>query len=444
MFRPQTTNLTCPKCRANYAALIFNIIDVGQTPELKQIVLSDALNASQCPNCGNINYVATPLLYHDPEHEFLAVFMPPQLNMSESQRQRAIGDLTNTLMKGLPAEQRRGYMLNPQPFLTMQSLTERLLGFEGITPEMIAASRRKMELVGELLRLRNDNLAFLSVVKENENLLDDEFFRLLTNIGMSVRAQGQMAEFEAFAEVQEKLLPLTEAGHRIQKQRQAVNNLGDRPTPAAVLEAIIAADLDEVEAITFAARPLLDYQFFQTFTARIESASGEARAALEAKRQLMLRILEDLRAAEREAAQEAQQVLQALLSAENMQEAVEENLPLIDQNVMSYLMMNIEEAAQRGAVAAVERLRELLEIITAALEASLPPEVALFLKLLSAEYPNGTRALLREHKSGLTPEFFAYFEGNLNKAEEEAQTDPDRKAMARHLRNVLTQARLER
>ena len=173
MFRPSEITLNCPHCGFSYQAPVFSIVDVGETPELKQLLLTGRLNASQCPNCRNINYLATPLLYHDPEHEFLAVFMPAQLNMTEVQRQKAIGDLTKALMDALPPEKRRGYMLSPQQFLSMDSLGEKILGLDGVTPEMIEASKRKAQLVEELARIQDDSMAFNMVVAENKELLDN-------------------------------------------------------------------------------------------------------------------------------------------------------------------------------------------------------------------------------------------------------------------------------
>ena len=209
MFRPTEISLNCPHCGFSYNALIFTIVDVGETPELKQHLLSGQLNASQCPSCRNINYLATPLLYHDPEHEFLAVFMPTQLNMTELQRQKAIGDLSKALIDALPAEKRRGYMLSPQQFLSMESLGEKILGFAGITPQMIETTKRKAQLVDDLNRIQDDSLVFNAAVVEKKDLLDQEFFMMLSNVIQTAEASGNREEVERASQLREKLLPLT-------------------------------------------------------------------------------------------------------------------------------------------------------------------------------------------------------------------------------------------
>ena len=442
MFRPQAASIRCPQCGASYQTPVFSIIDVGQVPELKQVVLSGQLNASQCPNCRNVNYLAAPILYHDPEYEFLGVFIPTQVNIGEPQRQKIIGDMSKALMDSLPAEQRRFYMLNPQQFLSMESLTEKLLGFEGITPEMIAASRRKVELVEELARVKDDAIAFNLTVKENEKYLDQEFFTLLSNLIVSTQSEGQTPEFQVFSDLREKLLPVTEIGRRIQKQRHAIERLGRQPSRQSVFDAIVSGDLDEVEAITVVARPVIDYQFFQDLTARIEASSGEDRQALETKRDRMLQIMESFRAAEQEAAQSAGQVIQELLTAEDMSAAVQEMLPMIDQGVMSLLLGNINDAEQRGATAAAGRLKQLWDLIVAAMEQTVPPEMRFLYDLAEAEYPEGTRALLREHKSEINEQFLGLLQTTIQSMEQEAGDDAERVRLARHLRNVLTQARL--
>ena len=442
MFRPQAASIRCPQCGASYQTPVFSIIDVGQVPELKQVVLSGQLNASQCPNCRNVNYLAAPILYHDPEYEFLGVFIPTQVNIGEPQRQKIIGDMSKALMDSLPAEQRRFYMLNPQQFLTMDSLTAKLLGFEGITPEMIAASRRKVVLVEELARVKDDATAFNLTVQENEKYLDQEFFTLLSNLIVSTQSEGQTPEFQVFSDLREKLLPVTEIGRRIQKQRYAIERLGRQPSRQSVFDAIVSGDLDEVEAITVVARPVIDYQFFQDLTARIEASSGEDRQALETKRDRMLQIMESFRAAEQEAAQSAGQVVQELLTAEDMSAAVLEMLPMIDQGVMSLLLGNINDAEQRGATAAAGRLKQLWDLIVAAMEQNVPPEMRLLYDLAEAEYPEGTRTLLRDHKSEINEQFLGLLQTTIQSMEQEAGDDAERVRLARHLRNVLTQARL--
>ncbi len=442
MFRPANVSLQCPQCSFSYQAPVFSIIDIGQTPELKQVLLAGQLNASQCPNCRNVNYLATPVLYHDPENEFLGIFMPQQLNMAESQRQKALGDLTKALMDALPAEQRRGYMLTPQQFLSMEGLTEKILGFDGITPDMIAANRKKVNLTQELAVLSDDDIAFNIAVKENEELLDDEFFMLISSYINTSESQGQTEQAELLADLREKLLPLTAAGQKIQRQRQAVARLGTSPSQDEVLQAVLDADSDELDAIAVAIAPVIDYQFFEVLTARIESLSGEERVQMEQKRERLVEVQQNLRQAEEERLGAAAEILQKLLSAEDIENAVDEMLPYLDRTVLSVLMLNISNAEEKGATAAVARLRSLYDLIVSKMQGAMPPELLLLLKLAEADYPHETRALLRENKEIVNQEFLDMLQANIEQMEAEEGEDEGRELAMRHFRNILTQARL--
>ena len=130
------TQITCPVCQTQHVADVQQIVDVGRDPQLKQAFLSGYLNAAQCPNCGSVTQVGSPLLYHDPEHELFIVYVPMELSLSQPDQEKLIGDLVRRAMDSLPPEQRRGYMLQPQTVLSMQTLMEKVLETEGITPEM--------------------------------------------------------------------------------------------------------------------------------------------------------------------------------------------------------------------------------------------------------------------------------------------------------------------
>jgi hypothetical protein len=45
--------------------------------------------------------------------------------------------LIKQVMDRLPAEKRKGYLLNPIPNLTYESMIQTILGKDGITPEML-------------------------------------------------------------------------------------------------------------------------------------------------------------------------------------------------------------------------------------------------------------------------------------------------------------------
>ena len=114
----QTVTVTCPACHAQYSTSVQNVVDVGQDPRLKSLLLQGRLNVGVCPQCGTGGMLGLPFTYHDPEKEILFCLVPQELRMSETERQRAIGQMSNAVINRLPAEQRKGYLLRPRIFLT--------------------------------------------------------------------------------------------------------------------------------------------------------------------------------------------------------------------------------------------------------------------------------------------------------------------------------------
>ena len=150
------TQLTCPRCGTPFQAEIHQMIDVGQQPELKMQLLNGALNVAACPNCGAATQLATPLVYHDPEHQLFMIHVPQEMNVTQVQREEMIGRFTRQVMEATPQEQRRAYLFQPQMILTMQTFMEKVLETEGITKEMIDKQRKQAELLQTLARADKD------------------------------------------------------------------------------------------------------------------------------------------------------------------------------------------------------------------------------------------------------------------------------------------------
>ena len=56
------TQLTCPACQTPFLGEVHQIVDVGLHPDMKQMLLTGALNVVQCPACGTATRVGTPFL----------------------------------------------------------------------------------------------------------------------------------------------------------------------------------------------------------------------------------------------------------------------------------------------------------------------------------------------------------------------------------------------
>ena len=150
MAETQAVPITCPNCGNNYQAPVRTVIDVGQNPQLRQAFLSNQINVAVCPKCQTGGLLEMPLVYHDPAAEFLAIYFPQQLNIPELERQKMIGEMTQALMRSMPADQRKGYFLSPRQFMNRQALMDAVLGTMGVSQEELDRQRKKLKMIDQL------------------------------------------------------------------------------------------------------------------------------------------------------------------------------------------------------------------------------------------------------------------------------------------------------
>lgn len=439
---PETNALPiqCPNCGTQYQAPVRSVIDVGQQPQLRQAFLSGQINLAVCPKCNTGGLLEVPLVYHDPAAEFLAVYFPQQLNIPEMEKQKMIGELTQSLMRSLPPEQRKGYFLSPRQFASRQSLMDAVLGTMGISQEELDRQRKKMKLVEQFMVMADDPKGLQMMLKANESQLDEEFFAILSGMKQQAAAAGDQKSGERLDLLQQNLLPLTAFGKRLAKQQAAVASLKDLKGPEEFLDRVVSADQDEIAVITVVARPLMDYEFFQKLTERIDAAQGAERERLAALRQQLLTLTQEMDKAARETLQDSIGLLQEFVNSPNPRSAVRERADEIDEVFMNVLAANIQQAGQKGDQELFDRLKMVYDEVADLIEESYPPEIRLINELLNQPYPEGTRQMLRDRQAEFTPEVLDIM-GHM--ADDMAQRgDPESAEIAKRLRDVRAQAML--
>ncbi|MGD8555009.1 MAG: CpXC domain-containing protein, partial [Anaerolineales bacterium] len=203
------TTIQCPQCKTPVPTRLEQIIDVSDDPGAKNRLLSNALNHVHCSVCGHAGQLAVPLVYHDAEKELLLAYIPVELGMKKDDQERALGQLINQVIDKLPAEQRKGYLLQPQTMLTRQSMIERILEADGITKEEIEAQRARVRLFEELLRTPEEGLQ--AFVTEHDAEMDEVFFQLAS---LSLRTTADQAARESARRRLDSALALTSVGKR--------------------------------------------------------------------------------------------------------------------------------------------------------------------------------------------------------------------------------------
>ncbi len=411
MARPIQQTITCPQCGQPFSAILEQILDTGIDPTVKERLLSGRVNVVSCPQCGYQGMINTPLLYHDPSKQIAMVYMPMELNIPHEQREKMIGDMTNAVMRAMPEDAPRGYLLQPGTALTMQGLVDHILEADGITREMIDAERRKVELLDELASASADEMERL--IAENAELIDMAFLQLLTAAAQGATQQGDNRTALRLLNLRGKLMETTEAGQQLKAQEEALaeatqelQTLGQEISREQFVDLLVKAAPNEAKvlALGMLGRMLLDYSTFEVLTQRIEETSGEQREQLTKMREQLLAIAADYEKESRAVVERAVDTLRTLLQAPDLHSALEANLHRIDDTFMMVLQTNLEESRRTGNIEASSRLNQIYEAVMALIQASAPPEVQLINDLLSAEDDEAVTSLLEERSEQLTPE----------------------------------------
>ena len=401
----QSVPVTCPSCNNRFTSPVLTIIDAAKNPEAKALLLAGQINIAVCPQCGSAGMLSAPLVYHDPDKELLFTYMPTELGLPDAEQQRVIGDLTNHVMSALPAEQRRGYLLRPQSFLRLEAMLEAILGADGITPEMLQAQKAKTDMLDQLVRTSSED-ARRTIVEENQELIDYEFFQILTlNIELA-EANSRDTAAQQLLGLRKQLLEWTVVGQEVAAREEVLKELSTEITREELLEKLIEAALAgenaKVQTMVSVARPAIDYVFYQQLTGRIEAAelAGNADEAetLKALRQSILSLTAEIDAEMERASAQAARLLREIVVSDDMEQALRANLDRVDDLFINTLALNLQTAEQSGRQEDVEKLSQLGDILMKLVQETQPPEIHFINKLLSAEYPEATLALLQENR----------------------------------------------
>ena len=376
----------------------------------------------KCPNCSYQGQVSGPLLYHDPDKELLLSLVPMELGLPQPEQEKIIGKLMNEVINKLPQEKRKGYLLNPKPALTLQGLTDRVLEGEGITHEMMDAQKAKAQLIQQCLTTPEAGLAAL--VKEKDAELDYTFFQILTASAEAQSAEGNQAGAERLLALRNKLLELSSFGAQARKQQETLEAtarelqaLGDKLTRDKLLELVLKAEDDNhLAAYVTLARPGMDYTFFEALTRRIDKAQGADKERLAHTRDTLLQITQEVDQATQAHMQAATQLLSQLLEAPDLDKALVENLPRIDDTFMAVLNANLEAAQKAGRPDVLERLSQINAAITDLIQEAAPPEIQFINELLQIEGEDVAVAVLKKRASEINQQMIdtmTYFAENM-------------------------------
>lgn len=403
--------MTCPACNTQFQVPVEQVLDVRADPGAKARVLNGLVNVAVCPQCGAGGILNLPFLYHDPDEELALVYMPMEAGRDNLERQQAIGRLTSAVMNSLPPEERKAYLLQPQVFLTLENLVNRVLEADGVTPEMIEAQKARAGLLRRMVDAASDDV-LEAMIKENDAAIDASFLRLLTMNLEIAQAAGQAADVQRLLALRAKLMELSSAGRAAKARGDTLEALRAEPTREKLLDLLIQApDEPTRELLVVFGRPLLDYLFFQALTSRIESASDkDERERLAAMRTEVLAVRDRLDAETQALYDERAALLRDLLLSDNPEALARRRTQELDQAFFNVLSANLREARAAGNAEALKSLQALSGLVLQLMDESLPPELRLFNRLMATEDDAAVEKLLQENRSLLTEDLVQYME----------------------------------
>ena len=430
-FPAMPSQVKCPQCGQSFVTEITTIIDVSEQPELKDTLLRGRLNFAECPQCGTGGTLSTPIIYHDPEKELLITWVPTELGLGADQQEQLVGGLVNAIINSVPAENRKGYFLQPKTALTLESLLDTILEADGVSKEALEAQRARLRLINRLLSAVDDDETLDKLIEEERKTLDYTFFLFLSDVIDAQREQSADEDAQTLESLREKLL-------------ERVNPVMPSAAPPdasfdELLELLQGAQEGDGWSHTIALnRARLDYSFFQTLTARIEGAenSGDDETASDLT-ELRKSILDELDAQQRvvrDAEDSASLLIMRLSEAEDISEAVREHEADLNDVFFVVLSRYLDVARRQGDDDRVVKLNAVLESATSLMEESLPPDLALINKLLRAEHPDGTNAVLDQHRPLLSDAFLETCDEYIDRLNRSGD-----KALAEHLQQVRGQ-----
>jgi hypothetical protein len=403
---PAQIRTNCPACGTPITAEVWQVIDVGQEPDLKRRLLRGQLNVVDCPSCSSRVAVATPLAYHDPNRGLFLILIPTQMGLPANEQDKAIGELTNLVMNSLPPEQRKGYLFQPKTFFSMDSLLTEILRAEGVSDEMMEEQRRAAQLIQDLLAQLDDESAFAKLVEEKKESLGYGFLLFLSASIDQATEDGDEQTVQELTRLRDRL----NAQLAPSRTPQASESPEGALTREELLERLFEhRDAEMLESLVAVSRPFLDYQFFLTMTGQIETAQSqgdtERAQQLTALRTRILDLVDQLDKEAQEAVDNASALLEQILSSDDLHSAVKDHAEEIDATFLAVLEARATAAQQSPSPESAEKLASLKEQVVSLLESRLPPEMRLLNQLVSEEDLAERRELLQQQPDVVSQEF---------------------------------------
>lgn len=435
---PQT-QIACPRCKQTIPANVEQLFDVTSDPQAKQRLLSGQSNMARCPHCGYQGRLATPIVYHDNEKELLLTFFPSELMLPVNEQEKIIGPYIKQVTEKLPPEKRKGYLLSPRANLTYESMIETILGKDGITPEMLKEQQERVQFLERLMQVTSKDVRS-ELIKQNEKIIDEQFFALFSRIAQNAMQSGQEPIARALIDIQTQLLEETEYGRRLKESvgeleaaQQVLQEAGQSLTREKLLDFVLESKTDaRIRAYVSLARAGMDYSFFQTLTEKIEKASGDEKARLENIREKLLQYSSEADKQIEVRLKQAQAFVEKLLEQEDIEKATRENIEGFSQDSVDLVSQMFKQASENNDYARMGKLQKMIEVLQAA---SAPPEMMFIEQLIQMPDETSIEETLQQNSELVSQQLLDTLSGLVTQMESQPD-NPEAKAMGERLSQI--------
>ena len=175
-------------------------------------------------------------------------------------------------------------------------------------------------------------------------------------------------------------------------------------TREKLLELVIHSPNDTQLAILVGlARSGMDYTFFQLLTEKMEATKDAENKRLTNLREKLLNLTNEIDKKVQKQYEQAKQLLETILSSENISESAEKNISMIDDLFIQVLENELASARKNADLERISKMEQVMIIIEKANEP--PAEIKLLQELLSTQGEEELQNKMEEHTSEMTSEF---------------------------------------
>jgi len=118
----------CEQCGKYHNADIYDGVDVSKEPQFRAKVMDASIFDFVCPDCGTVNGILYPFLYHDPTRRFMVQLVDHTVKEDPFTELFNTDDETDQAIKGVVEDMKQRYYL--RTVTTPNELMEKIAVFE--------------------------------------------------------------------------------------------------------------------------------------------------------------------------------------------------------------------------------------------------------------------------------------------------------------------------